>query len=291
MKSTQILLIAATVLDVMIPQTQACEADGCADVFIIGAGMSGAAAARELALYNSGSNSPISFLWATDGDKIGGRMKKSPVKLGNVFVEDGAGWVQGAGSNPMHLLAKEYNIEFWETQWFNQAFYEEEETSSGTIEVTAVKQNEISFGDYYIALNCVAEEGFRRHKAVQDGLYEGDDMSVRDFMIQNCIPPWEPGTGTTTLAVDSAVEFFDLDFEYEFQPEKISLNSFPAWIYGYDFQDKDLIITDERGYEEIARKYSEPAGIPMFNTRKSSIRAKWSEVGYFFYPLRSFNSI
>ena len=64
--------------------------NGYDDVFIIGVGMSGVAAAREISLYNKVAALLLSYLWATDGGKNGGRMKKSAQKVSNIFLEDGA---------------------------------------------------------------------------------------------------------------------------------------------------------------------------------------------------------
>ncbi|KAL7573467.1 hypothetical protein ACA910_013781 [Epithemia clementina (nom. ined.)] len=257
-----------------------CGAPGkCADVFIIGAGMSGAAAAREITLYNknNGNKADITYIWAEAGNGIGGRMRRSSQKLGGVFVEDGANWCQGAGNNPIHLLIKQYNIQSWEQKWDNYALYQEKDDGNGGSMAVPVKQPETSFNAFYDALNCVEEEGFRRYKLAQQGLDEGEDMSVRDFLRTKCTPPWEPGNleGGSTKAVDWAVEWYNLDYEFAVEPKRISLNAYPLFSYGYDFQAKDLLVTDSRGFQEIARRYSAQATRPITGTRVQTV--KWDE--------------
>ncbi|MCH8568843.1 MAG: FAD-dependent oxidoreductase [Balneolales bacterium] len=88
------------------------------EVLIIGAGISGLAAARMLE--NNGCKTVI----LEAQNRIGGRIQ-TDLSLG-VPLDLGAGWIHGKGKNPLHRLAKEFGLRRFETDYENITRFDED---------------------------------------------------------------------------------------------------------------------------------------------------------------------
>jgi pyruvate/2-oxoglutarate dehydrogenase complex dihydrolipoamide dehydrogenase (E3) component len=97
-------------------------ADVQTDVLVIGAGMSGIAAAKEL--HTAGKQ----FIIIEGTGRVGGRIKTG--NIGSSDVEQGASWIHGArargggGNNPIWDLAAQLRLEGKFSKWVNTVTYD-----------------------------------------------------------------------------------------------------------------------------------------------------------------------
>ncbi|RUS13595.1 amine oxidase [Endogone sp. FLAS-F59071] len=192
-------------------------------VVILGAGMSGIAAAKTLAL-----NHGITDFVIVDGQSvIGGRLHDVP--FSGVRVELGANWVQGLGKNPVWTLAKEVGLKVVYSNYSDLIYYNEK----GAVDLTE-ESNE--YNDAFTRTQILAGERQSDNRI---------DISARTgFQLVGWFPD-TPGK--------QAIEYFNFDWELGEPPE---LSSF-IWSvnnYNYTFNgfspDNDLVI-DQRGYKWI----------------------------------------
>ncbi|KAL8214071.1 hypothetical protein R6Q57_003520 [Mikania cordata] len=187
-------------------------------VIIVGAGISGIAAAKVLA-----KNGVEDILIIEASDSIGGRIKKH--KFGNVSVELGAGWIAGVGgtqSNPVWELAVQSGLRTCFSDYSNACYniYDR----SGKIYSRAVA------GDTY---KKAVESAIQKLRTDQDTAYVSDDP-------RNHIKPETP--------IELAIDFILHDFEMA-EVEPISTY--------VDFGEREFLVADERGYEYLLYKMAE----------------------------------
>ncbi|XP_056164335.1 polyamine oxidase 1-like [Syzygium oleosum] len=187
-------------------------------VIIVGAGVSGIAAAKVLA---ENGVEDIVILEATD--RIGGRMRKEA--FGGVSVELGAGWIVGVGGkvpNPVWELAAKSSLRTCLSD-FSHARYNIYDRSG------KVFPREVAADSYRKAVDSATEKS--RNQQETDG---GDYFS-------GATEP--PSTAKTPLEL--AIDFVLHDYEMpEAQP-------IPTYL---DYGEGEYLVADERGYEELVRK-------------------------------------
>ncbi|KAF3513551.1 hypothetical protein F2Q69_00000549, partial [Brassica cretica] len=189
-----------------------------ASVIIIGAGISGIAAAKELA---EKGVEDVLILEATD--RIGGRIQKQ--SFGDVSVELGAGWIAGVGgkeSNPVWELASRLNLRTCFSDYTNARYniYDR----SGEIFPTGFA------ADSYKKAVDSAIQKLKSLEAECDG-QEAEEA------------PSSPKT-----PIELAIDFILHDFEMA-EVEPISTY--------VDFGEREYLVADERGYESLLYKMAE----------------------------------
>lgn len=150
------LLAAGALAPLMLPNRIAFAADA-ADVLVIGAGVAGIAAARDLAA----AGLKVTLIEARN--RIGGRTH-TDTSLG-VPVDMGAAWIHGADGNPITKLVKQAGISTRVTDFDSRALFEdgeqydeddtEEAAEQCESDVEALLDSREEFDD-----DATAEEGF-----------------------------------------------------------------------------------------------------------------------------------
>ncbi|VVB14382.1 unnamed protein product [Arabis nemorensis] len=189
-----------------------------ASVIIIGAGISGISAAKELA-ENGVEN--VLILEATD--RIGGRIQKQ--SFGDVSVELGAGWIAGVGgkeSNPVWELASRLNLRTCFSDYTNARFniYDR----SGKIFPTGL-----------------AADSYK--KAVDSAI-----LNLKRLETQCADKISEEAPSSPKTPIELAIDFILHDFEMA-EVEPISTY--------VDFGEREFLVADERGYESLLYKMAE----------------------------------
>lgn len=201
------------------------------NVLVIGAGMSGAAAARHIATTN-GACFKVTVLEARD--RVGGRMwsrtEAAPAGSSGVLrAEMGAQWIQSATGNPITALAKRYKLRIGqqngeETQYFSN-------------------------GEEYSSVRRTAAESRYQVLARRARLYanrQDNDISV-DAAFRAA-----GGGGYLSPYIQSRVA---VDYEFEYGGPMTSMS---AWYYEDEaFSPPDLVVTN--GYDNIPKKHMQEA--------------------------------
>ena len=99
-----------------IPQPQVDSSSSEAEVLVLGAGISGLAAARTLV------DKGVSVILLEARDRIGGRMW-TDTSLG-LPLDLGASWIHGVKGNPITALAKQFGVETVVTDYDNGILYD-----------------------------------------------------------------------------------------------------------------------------------------------------------------------
>lgn len=231
-------------------------------VIIIGAGMAGASAARQLA------DLGIDYLWLEGRDKMGGRMRLSEDKLGGedgVYVEEGANWTGGFTGNPIVKLLDKFKIQYHFQKFEKYDFFKIDADATAT----KLLRKDIPWGPFYDAYYCLNDKGIERSEAIAalaSGEEEPEDPGVR-AVLEEC--GWFKEDYDETVA--DAVEFFSIDYEWMNRPSEVSMNSIPEYSYGYDFLTNIGFVTDEGGYRQVAERYVESIPQPMFHTEVTQV--------------------
>lgn len=102
------------------------------DIVIIGAGMAGLAAAKEI----QDLDPSLTYLILESTDQVGGRVRSTTFgAVGNQFViEDGANWLYDSNNYPTWKLAEDLNIESTFSDYEDFTMYDE--TVSTSVRVT-----------------------------------------------------------------------------------------------------------------------------------------------------------
>lgn len=231
-----VLLIPAAVCgqeSVSCPASQ----DLDSDVLILGAGISGVAAAKTL--FDNGLDN---FIILEGTDRIGGRMHNT--KFGGIQIELGANWIQGAPlpggptppkSNPIWELAHtscKLNNTYSNVSSF--VVYQGDKV---------VDHNQIA-KEFEVALNSITSFSTERQ---QEGR---SDVSVREAFLLNTT--WNPIT-----PVQSVIEYLNVDFCLAEPPEVDSLFQSLPDTTEVDFGPAFYFVTDQRGYSRIPRCLAE----------------------------------
>ncbi|KAI4333093.1 hypothetical protein L6164_017941 [Bauhinia variegata] len=189
-------------------------------VIIVGAGISGIAAAKVLAEHGI---EDIVILEASD--RIGGRIRKE--NFGGVSVELGAGWIAGVGgkeSNPVWELAEKSNLRTYFSDYSNARYNIYDRSGK-------------------IFPSGIAADSYK--KAVDSAIQklkneEADRVGDSSKMME---PPPTPKT-----PIELAIDFILHDFEMA-EVEPISTY--------VDFGEREFLVADERGYEYLLYKMAE----------------------------------
>ncbi|ESQ41319.1 hypothetical protein EUTSA_v10015601mg [Eutrema salsugineum] len=188
-------------------------------VIVIGAGISGISAAKELA---ENGVEDVLILEATD--RIGGRIHKQ--NFGDVSVELGAGWIAGVGgkeSNPVWELASRFNLRTCFSDYTNARYniYDR----SGQIFPTGF-----------------ASDSYK--KAVDSAILKLKSLEEADCAGQVA----EEAPSSPKTPIELAIDFILHDFEMA-EVEPISTY--------VDFGEREFLVADERGYECLLYKMAE----------------------------------
>ena len=217
-----------------------CDASGScespdADVIIVGAGMSGIAAASTF--YNSGLTN---FLILEARSEIGGRMRS--VEFAGIQIELGANWIQGvdpSGSprervNPIWELKQRCGLEGQLSDFDSRIVYGE----NGVDLTSALRDDD---------LDAAYERVEQLSKSQQAaGL---PDISTRAALNMSNWISSSPG--------DNFIDWFAFDFCFAEPPKVSSLHqSRPLATYD-EFGDEDFFVTDQRGYAHLAHCLAE----------------------------------
>ncbi|KAK9169839.1 hypothetical protein Syun_001979 [Stephania yunnanensis] len=190
-------------------------------VVIVGAGISGIAAAKELA--KSGIEDMV-ILEASD--RIGGRIRKED--FGGLTVEMGAGWIQGVGgreSNPVWELANRSGLRTCFSDYSNARYNIYDQS-----------------GNKYPSR--LAADSY--NKAVKSAIQELRNQEAKLHGVSTVPSPESPPSPKTPIEL--AIDFILHDFEMA-EVEPISTYT--------DFGEREFLVADERGYEFLLFKMAE----------------------------------
>lgn len=203
------------------------EKDECYDCVIVGAGVAGLVAAHKLQ-----SCGISNFVLVEASQRVGGRLYSSQLGDGT-SIELGANWVQGAQvGNPIHDIAIE------------KLKLEGQEEEHSAVEVRWRDGSESQFL-HQIHRFEELEDALERVKEVSLALPVGQDDSLRDAL-KSC--NWSPSTD-----LDRILEWWACDFEYAESPATTSIHHNVAEEFTQeDFGDEAILITDKRGFAEVA---------------------------------------
>ena len=209
----------------------ACESPD-ADVLILGAGMSGIAAAKTLF-----DNGVTNFIILEARDEIGGRMRA--VDFAGVKVEAGANWIQGVDTtgsaeyeaNPIWTLAQQCGLQ---GRFNDYAVLVYRGDGSGV-----VSPKEFRWNDFFLAQQGAAKDSIAMQEAGEP------DTSVRAALINN---GWTPVT-----EADNFIDWLYFDFCFAEPPDNTSLYNGAVPLPTHrDFGENSFFVTDQRGYAYLA---------------------------------------
>lgn len=206
------------------------------DVVVVGAGVAGLAAANALCHTHG-----LRVLVLEGSQRVGGRLCSS--RLGGSRVELGAEWVHGPSqSNPIAALVSRAALK--------TVADDRESSSEGLVARSLDDGQELS--DSVVERLAAFEAAFERVEDLAAELKAsgGADASV-SAALRSC--GWV-GDG----AAAAAAEWFGHDFEYAAEPTETSvLHNVAEEHSRVDFGGQDLLVRDERGYDEVARRLAD----------------------------------
>ncbi|KAG5003390.1 hypothetical protein JHK84_027650 [Glycine max] len=198
-------------------------------VIIVGAGISGIAAAKVLA-----ENGVEDLVILEASDRVGGRICKE--SFGGVTVELGAGWIAGVGGqqpNPIWELAAQFELRTCFSDYSN-ARYNIYDRSGNII------PSEIAADSYKKAVDSAIQK--LRNQEEEEEAY-GDDHCNNNIKNSETKLPSTPET-----PIELAIDFILHDFEMA-EVEPISTY--------VDFGEREFLVADERGYDYLLYKMAE----------------------------------
>ncbi|KAL5160106.1 Polyamine oxidase 1 [Glycine soja] len=198
-------------------------------VIIVGAGISGIAAAKVLA-----ENGIEDLVILEASDRVGGRIRKE--SFGGVSVELGAGWIAGVGGpqpNPVWELGVQFGLRTCFSDYSN-ARYNIYDRSGNII------PSGIAADSYKKAVDSAIEK--LRKLEEEEATAYGDDHS-NNIKNNETKPPSTPET-----PIELAIDFILHDFEMA-EVEPISTY--------VDFGEREYFVADERGYDYLLYKMAE----------------------------------
>lgn len=235
------LAAAKTAWSAALPSDQ--QPVATADVIIIGAGISGIAVARELALEHNITD----FLILEARSEPGGRAHTESLtnpKTGHVTkVEKGCNWIQGPRRQNITKLAKKYNLQTAPQDYDNRTWFEGRRgvDEADTVDVAAGKFVDIDASGLATLYDDISS---RILDFIQNRL---DDMEV-DLTARTGLSMlgWRPKT-----ALQRLYEWVNVDFTTAQPPQVCSLyNAFEQEDYAGADEPEQLVI-DQRGYKHI----------------------------------------
>jgi len=199
-------------------------------VAILGGGVAGLAAARELA--RAGMDDYL-VLEAFD-DHLGGRFwtEKEAFGEGTPTIEYGIRYVQGLQRNPLFELTK--NVIGMR---MHQVNYNKVEVYDENTQVLA--NPDIPWMEWDKAFVCAEEAGDALNQAGIDSSWQNGEVLLED----EC--GW-----INDSPIKDVLEWFDMDFEYGDAPINVSAYAFPEYTY-MDFRPFDMFGTDPDGFESV----------------------------------------
>ncbi|KAK7323240.1 hypothetical protein VNO77_26705 [Canavalia gladiata] len=198
-------------------------------VIIVGAGISGIAAAKVLA-----ENGIEDLMILEASDRIGGRIRKE--RFGGVSVELGAGWIAGVGgpqSNPVWELAAQLGLRTCFSDYSN-ARYNIYDRSGNII------PSGIAADSYKKAVDSAIQKLRNQEETDDDNNNNGGNNNNASKLTK---PPSTPET-----PIELAIDFILHDFEMA-EVEPISTY--------VDFGEREFLVADERGYDYLLYKMAE----------------------------------
>ena len=250
---------------ISMARSQSCS-EPDADVLILGAGMSGIAAAHTL---NAGGVTDFLILEAFP--RIGGRIRQAELsQASGVKVEIGANWIQGLDPNnltshPFYSILERCGVNMQDIG--NISNYDD-------LVVYNSKGNRIN--DSELAQRCNKFAG--AHELAEDSVQgrqmnNSPDISVRKGLTVN---GWMP-----TTPEDDWVEWFGFDWCFAETPNVTSLHHSSS-IESYSESDDiaDIFVTDQRGYVQVvdclASEFLEEID-PRLHLNTSVSKVQWSD--------------
>lgn len=206
-------------------------------VVIIGAGISGLAAARELARYKV----KVTVLEARD--RLGGRIHtdrswKAPVDLG-------ASWIHGVRRNPITALARKFDVDTKDTDYDAEVFYDNGKALSK-------KEGKALENKFYELFDKIIKRSEEMQKKKQT-----------DITVQNVIEEILP-QGTTPEQDYRRLQHMlsvEIDNEYAAGPDELSLF---YWQEGRTLGGDDAVVVG--GYDSIIKKLAEGIDVKLNHT-------------------------
>ncbi|KAL2330761.1 hypothetical protein Fmac_018342 [Flemingia macrophylla] len=191
-------------------------------VIVVGAGISGLAAAKVLA--ESGVEDMV-ILEASD--RVGGRIRKE--HFGGVSVELGAGWIAGVGGpqrNPVWELAAQFGLRTCFSDYTNARYniYDR----SGNIVPSGIASD---------SYKKAVDSAIQKLRSQEEERNDGDGIDNASEL-----------TTTPETPVELAIDFILHDFEMA-EVEPISTY--------VDFGEREFLVADERGYDFLLYKMAE----------------------------------
>lgn len=197
------------------------------DVLILGAGISGIAAAQTL--HKAGVDD---FIILEGSDRIGGRIKE--VKFHGTTIELGANWIQGIKHNPLATLAKKYGLQ-------GKIEVGSYIVRNGTGVNTTAKGNLDKFNQARATMEKMRDE--RREK-------KEEDLSWR---VGLKLAGWNP-----LSAEEVVTEYGQADFEYGVPPKYISCRThMKTHCSIHSPLGEQMFVTDQRGFIILIEKIAE----------------------------------
>lgn len=212
-----------------------------ADVIILGAGVSGIAAATELIKRNV---SDILVLEARP--EVGGRAYREsltdPETGRTLYIEKGGNWIQGHGREQIAALADKWGLQTVQQNYGKRDFFDgkwsidEDEDAPGPRGRWLEEGDEVlSFmSDFDDAMDRVRKYAKRRIKSEQVDISTRAGFSIKDWL------PRSP--------LEKVYEWFHTDFTYAQPPELCSLHN------TFSFSEEpehDRLVVDQRGFKYI----------------------------------------
>ncbi|ESW20893.1 hypothetical protein PHAVU_005G023400 [Phaseolus vulgaris] len=208
-------------------------------VIIVGAGISGIAAAKVLA-----ENGVEDVVILEASDRVGGRIRKE--SFGGVSVELGAGWIAGVGGplpNPVWELAAQFGIRTCFSDYSNARYNIYDRSGNLVPSGIAADSYKKAVDSAIQKLRNQEEEEEEEEEEGNDGHGHGDD---RNDSKRNNNESKRPSTPETP--VELAIDFILHDFEMA-EVEPISTY--------VDFGEREFLVADERGYDYLLYKMAE----------------------------------
>lgn len=228
---------------------EALEADDVVDVCVIGAGLAGLTALERLSA--AGLKRILLEASSSPGGRLRGRF------FCGRWVEEGANWVQGLGTNPV-----------WQkVQCSLKGRYEAGEDTEDGSENKVDSKDRVSFrGLGKAGPEDMTKEATERTKAFEkamslvedeesgEGGPDGPDQDLAQALAQQ---GWVPASSP----IDMAIEFREIDFEYGESPEKVSVQHNVHGEFTWDdFGPDSFFVDDCRGLASICPEVPEGVG-------------------------------
>mmetsp|Transcript_44027 Transcript_44027/g.65299 ORF Transcript_44027/g.65299 Transcript_44027/m.65299 type:complete len:538 (-) Transcript_44027:97-1710(-) len=206
------------------------EPTGVLDALIIGAGFSGLAAAKELQ-----DQSEISFVVLEATDRVGGRVRSKLEAFDGYTVEEGANWVVDFPGNPIMDLARTYDLNLTQQDYFD-------------IEGPYNPDGSVADLTNYARRLKDFRKAWGRLQTITNSLFLDNGMAPTD---NGALALLQEEGWTAQSLIDEFIQWYYIDFEYA--QNDVSLLTFPEDA----FADPTYFVVDQRGYQFVAEKFAE----------------------------------